>query len=342
MRRPEIKPIRERNPVALALVGLLVLTLLALGAYRVDALPVIGSQGTAYSADFKESAGLDAGDEVRIAGVKVGEVTGVGLDGPKVRVDFRVEGSWVGNASTAGIAIKTLLGGKYLALDPRGDAPQDPGRRIPLDRTTSPYDVTQAMEGLANTFGELDTAALEAGFQAIADTFRDTPPDVRNAANGLADLSRTISSRDTQLARLLGGSDEVTRTLKDQNARFQQLLTDGNLLLEEIRSRRAAIHALFTGTRDLGVELAGLVEDNEQQIGTTLDALDRVTGVLQRNEKNLDKVLATVGPYYRLLGNTLGNGRWLDAYLCGIVPKEYAPNGVPDHGCMSPKRKGGR
>ncbi|NED01552.1 MCE family protein, partial [Streptomyces sp. SID6648] len=76
--------------------------------------------GTTYSADFSEAAGLDTGDEVRIAGVKVGRVTGVALDGAKVKVTFEVEDAWVGDRTTAAIAIKTVLGDKYLALDPLG------------------------------------------------------------------------------------------------------------------------------------------------------------------------------------------------------------------------------
>ncbi|MQY16019.1 hypothetical protein SRB5_62110 [Streptomyces sp. RB5] len=342
MRLPHLKPIRERNQVAVALVGLLVVALISLAAYRADALPFVGSNGTTYTADFKESAGLKSGDEVRIAGVKTGEVTGVALDGPKVKVTFEVEDAWVGDSSTVGIAIKTLLGEKFLALEPRGSVRQDPGSRIPMSRTTSPYDVTAALQDLAGTVGELDTGELEKSFQTISDTFRNTPPHVKKAAEGLADLSRTVSTRDAELARLLSGSNQVTATLKDQNETFQTLLTDGNLLLAEISSRRAAIHSLFTGTRDLGTELEGLVSDNEKQLGPTLDALTRVTDVLERNEKNLDKVLAAVGPYYRLVGNSLGNGRWFDSYICGLVPKNYAPNGVPDTGCMPPKQKGAR
>ncbi|CAM5561906.1 hypothetical protein SHIRM173S_07373 [Streptomyces hirsutus] len=88
-RRPRIRPVKERDPVAVAVVGLLVLALLAALAYHVDRLPLGG--GTSYSADFSEAAGLDAGDEVRIAGVKAGRVTGVGLDGAKVKVTFEVE-----------------------------------------------------------------------------------------------------------------------------------------------------------------------------------------------------------------------------------------------------------
>ena len=133
--RPRLKPVKERNPVAVAVAGLLLLALVAALAFNVERLPLVGD-ATTYSADFSEAAGLDTGDEVRIAGVKVGKVTEVSLDGAKVKVTFEVGDAWVGDRSTAAIAIKTLLGEKYLALDPLGSDRQDPGTRIPQSRMT--------------------------------------------------------------------------------------------------------------------------------------------------------------------------------------------------------------
>ncbi|MFI7086363.1 MCE family protein [Streptomyces anulatus] len=337
-----ITPIRERNPVSVAIVGLLVLALVALAAWRSDSLPFVQG-GTSYSADFTESAGLTDGDEVRIAGVKVGEVTGVSLDGAKVRVDFRVKDAWIGDSSTVGIAVKTLLGDKYLAVDPLGDAPQDPGSRITASRTTSPYDVTQAFNGLGETIGEIDTAQLAKSFETISATFKDSPPHVRSAADGLSALSRTVSERDAQLATLLRNSKQLTKTLAGKKSSFETLLEDGNLLLGEIRARRDSIHLLLTGTRDLGTQLTGLVRDNDKQLGPTLQSLGRVTAVLVKNRKSLDKVLAMTGSYSRLIGNTLGSGRWFDNYVCGVVPKNYLPAGTPPAtGCMPPRQQGGR
>ena len=336
-----MKPIRERDPVAVSLAGLVILTVLGLLAYFSDDLPVIGG-GTTYTADFTEAAGLDHGDEVRVAGVKVGEVTDVALDGGRVVVSFRVKDTWIGDASTAAIAIKTLLGEKYLAVDPLGSARQNPAHRIPAGRTTSPYDVTTAFQELARTAGELDTEQLALSLQTISNTFRDTPPDVRKALDGMSALSKTISSRDAQLARLLANTEQVTASLSGQNARFEALLKDGNLLLAELRRRRNAIGSLLSGTRALATELSGLVADNNARLGPTLRALNQVTTVLQRNQKNLDRALALAGPYYRLVGNTLGNGRWFDTYLCGLVPPSYLPPGTaPEDGeCMPPKRGG--
>ncbi|WP_030859609.1 MCE family protein [Streptomyces sp. NRRL S-37] len=337
MRRPYIRPVKERDPVAVGVVGLLVLTLVALLVYHMDRLPFGG--GTTYSADFSEAAGLDEGDEVRIAGVTAGRVTGVALDGAKVKVTFEVEDAWIGDRTTAAIAIRTVLGDKYLALDPLGSGPQDPGSRIPLTRTTSPYDVTQAFQDLSGTVDDLDTRRLAESFETLSDTFENSPPHVRKAATGLSDLSRSVSERDAELSELLKGSARFTKTLENRKSSFETLIEDGGSLLGELKDRRAAIKALLKGSKDLGTELGGLVEDNEKQLGPTLKALSRVTGVLEENNTQLGKTLALVGPYYRLVGNTLGNGRWFDSYLCGVVPRAYLPEtSQPGTGCLPPKQ----
>src|SRR4029453_1552296 len=177
-------------------------------------LPIIGG-GVTYTADFTEAAGLRSDNEVRVAGVKVGTVTGVALHGGQVRVTFRVKDTWVGDASTAAIKIKTLLGEKFLALDPLGGAAQNPETTIPAARTTSPYDVTKAFGQLSDTVDQIDTDALARSFEAMSQTFRNTPDSVKGALRGLSTLSRTISSRDTELAQLLAATEQITGRLAD-------------------------------------------------------------------------------------------------------------------------------
>jgi len=332
-----MKPLSERNPIAVAIVGLVLLGLIAFLVFDSANLPIIGG-GTGYTAYFAEDAGLQPGNEVRVAGVVVGRVTGVSLAGNKVAVAFKVKGAWVGNQTTAAIKIKTLLGDKFLALDPRGGQPQDPATPIPLLRTSSPYDVTQAFNGLGQEVSQINTVQLGRSLQTLSEAFSGTPPYTRAALRGLASVSQAIASRDNELAGLLQGAKNVTGALAGEDARFAKLLGDSNLLLAELRQRQAAIHALLTGTEALAVQLSGLVSDNQAALGPALAALDQVTAVLQRNQANLKKALALAGPYYRLLGNALGNGRWFDSYLCGIVPKSYLPPGTgPSTGCEPPK-----
>ncbi|HYZ54892.1 MAG TPA: MCE family protein [Streptosporangiaceae bacterium] len=332
-----MKPISQRNPIGVAFVGLAILAAIASLTFFSGDLPVIGG-GTTYTAYFAEAGGLRPGNEVRVAGIVVGHVTGVSLDGNKVAVTFQEKGAWLGNTTTAAIKIKTLLGDKYLALGPQGTAPLNPGQPIPLSRTTSPYDVQQAFSGLGQQLGQINTAQLARSLQVLSDAFASTPPYVRSALHGLAALSSSVASREAQVASVLAGTRTVTGTLASEDARFQALLGDGNLLLSELEQRQAAINSMLVTTQALATQLSGLVTDNQAQLGPALQALNQVTSVLQQNQANLNRAMALAGPYYRLLGNALGNGRWFDVYLCGLIPSSYLPPGTgPTHGCQPPK-----
>jgi phospholipid/cholesterol/gamma-HCH transport system substrate-binding protein len=321
----------ERNPVTIAAVGITVTVLVTAAVFFADDLP-FGTTG--YTAYFTEAAGLKPSDEVAVAGVKVGEVTEVALAGNQVRVGFRVGGAWIGDRTTASIEIKTLLGQKYLELDPAGSGPQDPGQPIPRQRTAAPYDVVAAFDDLAGTVTQIDTGQLARSFQVLSDTFRDAPTEIRATVDGLSGLATTISSRDEQLKQLLSGTRNISETLASRDDQFQKLIGDGALLLQEVQQRRQAVASLLTGSQALAKQLQGLVSDNETQLGPTLAQLDQVTQTLQRNQNNLDKGLALIGPYYRLLDNAMGNGRWIDTYLCGLVPA------TPGRDCTPPGSRG--
>jgi phospholipid/cholesterol/gamma-HCH transport system substrate-binding protein len=332
-----MKALSQRNPIAVAFAGLAILAAIAALTYFSGNLPFIGGD-TTYTAYFAEAGGLQPGNEVRIAGVVVGHVTGISLDGDKVAVTFQEKGAWLGNTTTAAIKIKTLLGDKYLALDPQGTAPLNPSQPIPLSRTTSPYDVQQAFSDIGQQLGQINTGQLARSLQVLSAAFASTPPYVRSALSGLASLSSSVASEQAQVASVLAGTRTVTGTLASEDARFQALLKDGNLLLAELQQRQAAISSMLVTTQALSVQLSGLVTDNQAKLRPALQALDQVTNVLEQNQANLAQAVALAGPYYRLLGNALGNGRWFDVYLCGLIPGSYLPpSDRPASGCQSPK-----
>jgi phospholipid/cholesterol/gamma-HCH transport system substrate-binding protein len=323
-----------RHPIAIGIVGVVVLALLATAAYNADRLPIIGG-GTTYTAEFSDAAGLWADDPVYIAGVEVGRVSAVELTGDRVRVSLRVRTAWLGDQTNAAIEIKSLLGAKSVSLDPRGERRLDPHTTIPLQRTASPYDVIEALNGLSGTLQQIDTGQLERSLRTLADTFRGTPEQVRGTLDGLSRLSATIAGRDQQIHHLLAGTDKLSGVLADRNAEFERLLADGNLLLAEVRRRREAIGALLTSVQALSLQLRGLVADNSAQLRPALEQLDRVAAVLQRNQVNLDRGLALEPVFIRLFNNTLGNGRWFDNYVCGLLPPPTAlgPLTINEPGC---------
>jgi len=326
----------SRNPTPIGAIGLVFLLVLLIAAFNASKLPLIGG-GTEYSAYFTESANLKTGDDVRIAGVKVGKVSSVSIHAPVqakdgswacpkpgcVEAKFTVKSGFVGNQSIVDIKLKTLLGAKYLNINSIGQDSQDSHDTIPSTRTTTPFDIYPAFTKLTRTIQDLDTKSLSQSFQVLADDFRGTPSEVRPVISGLSRLSETIASRDAALHELLARTNQVTGTLADRDQDLTQLISEGNLLLQELNARRDAIHALFINTQVLSQQLRGLVSDNEKTIGPLLNSLDKILTLLKNNEDSLDRGLSLLGPFYRVFNNVIGNGRWFDNYIqnlsvCGI------------------------
>lgn len=309
----------RRSPATLGALGILVVLLATMSAFFLDELPLIGA-GVNYRAEFSEAAGLTPDNEVRIAGVKVGKVTGVELAGDRVRVTFRVRNAWVGDQSTASIQIKTVLGQKYLAIDPRGSAGLRPDDPIPLERTVSPYDVIDAFSAAATTFGEIDTPQLAASMETLSEAFSGTPAHLRASLDGVTRLSQTIATRDQELRRLFDATVHTSAVLADRNAEFTRLISSAGLLLNELNNRRQAIATLLTGTQRLSRELTGLVRDNEAQIGPALEQLRAVVQILQDQNTNLDRAIKLYAPFTRVYANVVGNGRWFDQVVVNLTP----------------------
>ncbi len=313
-------PFRERNPVIIGAVSLAVIALMVLAAFNADKLPLIGG-GDTYYASFTEAGGLKANDEVRIAGVRVGKVKKVDLDGDHVRVQFLIDsGADFGNATGAAIKVKTLLGAMYLALQPKGQGQLPEGSTIPASRTTSPYDVVQAFSGLAQRSERINTDQLAKALNTMADLTENTPKEFRSALVGLSDLSQNIAARDQQLNTLLTNMKKVSTVLGDRSGDLVTLMRDGDKLFRALAARRDAVHNLLTATSQLSVQLTGLVKDTRADLKPALDHLFNVVQVLEKNQNNLDNSLRLMAPFYRVFANTLGTGPWFDTYIQNLPP----------------------
>jgi phospholipid/cholesterol/gamma-HCH transport system substrate-binding protein len=317
MRR--LKPFRKRNPIVIGAVSVIVLVLLVLASLNIRDLPLIG-QGATYTAKFGEAAGLQPDDDVRVAGVRVGTVTSVDLDGNDVVVSFKAPDTWLGDQTRASIEIKTLLGQKYVNLQPAGNQPLSSDSPIPRTRTTAPFDVIDAFSQLTTTVEGLNTDQLGESLNTLSQTLDASAGPIRPALDGLSRLSRTISSRDAELAHLLANTRATTQVLAARDGDIDALIKNGNLLLGELRSRKAAIDDLLNGTIALSQQLRGLVADNRATLGPTLDKLNGVLTTLQTNSANLENGIRLFAPFVRVFANVVGNGRWFDAYICNLDP----------------------
>jgi phospholipid/cholesterol/gamma-HCH transport system substrate-binding protein len=322
-------PFRERNKTVIGALGVVTLAAVVFGAFSLD--KILG--GDEYKAEFSEAAGLSPNDEVRVAGVKVGKVLSVDLDGPKVLVEFRLKDARLGDQTRADIRIKTLLGRKLLSVTPEGDGDLEPGSTIPLARTTSPFNIVEAFRDLAITADAIDTEQLAESYTVLANTFRDTPDDVRVSLEGLSRLSNTLASRDAELRELLDRSRGVTQVLAERDEDLTAFFADSSLILQELERRREAISRLLDTTTVLSEQIIALVRENRATLGPTLAELEEVTALLQRNKGNIEASIERLAPFVRVFANNLGNGRWFDS----IVNNLTAPTLVP--GCYGEGRQ---
>lgn len=310
-----MKPFRERNPVIIGFIGFAVIAMLLVAAFRADRLPIIGA-GDTYHAEFSEIGGLKSGNEVRVAGVPVGKVRDIELEGNKVKVTFKVDkGTRLGRDTGAEIRIRTLLGAQFLALQPSGAGRLERGGTIPESRTTPPYDVVQAFSDLSTTTEALDVDQISQALETLSDVAAQTPEEFRGAIRGVSDLSRNLAARDQQINTLLKNLKKVTGVINARDDQLVALVKDSSVLFDAISARREAIHRLLVSTQEISAQLTGLVKDTEADLQPALRQLRTVTTMLARNEQSLDRALTVMPGFLRVFANALGNGPWFDTYI---------------------------
>ena len=252
-----MKTFAERNPIVVGLLGVAVTLGVVLAALNYGKLPFVNSSRE-YSAYFAEAGGLLTGAAVQVSGFRAGEVTGIELDGPRVRVTFSVDKDIrLGDRTEAAIKTRSILGAKILELTPRGDGRQS--GPIPLERTTSPYQLPDALGDLTTTISGLDIDRLSDSWKVLADEFAGTPAVLEVALQGVARFSQTVDERDDQLRRLLTDANQVTSVLADRSDAIVRMLTDSNALLAELMNQSRALDQISGNIAMMSQQITGLI-----------------------------------------------------------------------------------
>jgi phospholipid/cholesterol/gamma-HCH transport system substrate-binding protein len=97
-------------------------------------------------------------------------------------------------------------------------------------------------------------------------------------------------------------------------------MEDGDVLFRALVARREAVHDLLVATSELSVQLTGLVRDTRADLKPALDNLENVVDLLNANRENVDASVRLLAPFYRVFGNTLGNGPWFDTIIQNLPP----------------------
>ncbi|GAA0824162.1 MlaD family protein [Streptosporangium amethystogenes subsp. fukuiense] len=323
-----LKSFRDRDRTLVGLVSMAVLAVVLAVTFLIGNLGLLEG-GYTMSAVLPDSAGLRSGNDVRVAGVTVGKVTGVRADYSQghVVVTWRVDdGIRLGPQTRAEIALSNLLGGRYVRLTgpvtrPYMDELPEERRRIPMSRTSTPVLITDALKDATRLAQRLDTDSVDKLLAELAELKPARQGRVSRLLDNIGELSEIISESEPQLRRLLDNGNKIMDVLEKKDAQIGRLIDSIEVMLNELRLRRDELKSLLGDGSDLVGSITTLVNRHEKDLITVLDDVTAISNRLDSTSgKNLNSVLAWVGPTFSGLAAAGGHGPWVEAIATGLGP----------------------
>ncbi|MET7771682.1 MlaD family protein [Nocardia sp. NPDC005366] len=230
----------EISPRAQTVWALASVIVLAIAFAGVGALYANPPGSSAYRLLLPETAGLSAGDGVRIAGVPVGRVTSVQLRDGNVEVAFTVDADQrIGDRTAADIRMLTPVGGLYLALLPAGEKPlRGP---IPAERARLPYVIGDLIGESVQITEQVDTRSLRTTLDAASGALTDTPGTVREAVSALGAVIGAMAAQRDQVQGLLELSNEYLSTVHDNQVLATEVVRAYAVLGPQIVAARSEV-----------------------------------------------------------------------------------------------------
>ncbi|HWC15173.1 MAG TPA: MCE family protein [Actinomycetota bacterium] len=315
-----IKNFRERSPILIGIVSILALAAGTTFAFSIDKLPAL-KNAYEIEGEFRDAAGLKTENQVRVAGIKVGTVSRIELDGDKVVVAMEIDnGIRIPDDAFAEIKLATLLGTKFVDIEAKGGGPfLEAGDVIGIENTSIPYEIYQASNQGTNVLEELDGPALNDAIAQLAKLVETSKEELGAALSGLNELGAGLNAKDEDLRSLLAGAGELTDLLADEGDEINRLIAESDLVLGVLARKREDVQSLLEATRLMSGQLADLLRDNRANVDGILKELHRALVVLEANVEHLDVAMEYAGPSARYFGSIFQQGRWGDIYSCGLV-----------------------
>ncbi|MDX6232474.1 MAG: phospholipid/cholesterol/gamma-HCH transport system substrate-binding protein [Nocardioidaceae bacterium] len=331
-----MRSFRDRNPYAVGIVSLLLLGTITGFAFLVG-LNHLLEHAYEMHGTFTDASGLRVGDDVKVAGIKVGRVTDIKAD----RVHGNVLVDWVVNNGVdirdeagADIALETLLGSKYIRItDPTAGSKlmQDiagQGRaKIPVERTTTPFDVFELTRKATEGIQATNTEELNKLILQLAQVTEGKQATIRDLATGIEKVAGAVNQRDAQLRSLLDEADKLSATLAEKDDTLVRLIDASSGVLNLVVQRRDALAAALGEGSDAVVELSKLVDRHKSELDAILTTVHELTGVIDphlgnggANAKSVDSALAWAGPGFLGQAKAGSHGPWQDVYIRALGP----------------------
>lgn len=277
-----------------------------------------------YTARFIDASGLQPGDDVRIAGVKTGQVDSISVltEGTAhyAEVRFSLASQYqLDVATTATVKYRNLVGQRYLALSTDRDGePLAPGGIIPPAQTQPALDLTVLFNGFKPLLQALDPRQINQLSSEIIQTFQGEGGTIDSLLSHTASLTNTLADKDQVIGQVLDNLNTVLATVNDRGPRLGDLIDRTQQLVTGLAQQRAPISDAVSALSELTNTTAGLVQDVRPPLQTDIQHLGVLSGTLADSSDLLREVLQNLPGTLEKFTRTLSYGSWYNYYLCTL------------------------
>ncbi|GHF52773.1 phospholipid/cholesterol/gamma-HCH transport system substrate-binding protein [Amycolatopsis bartoniae] len=315
-----------------------VVTVLATALLAVTIANQGGGETVSYRARFTDVTSLNDGDDIRMAGVRVGQVEDIELvDRRFAEVTFSVDRDRKLAATvTATVKYRNLIGQRYVALDQgTGAGTLPPGGLIPLERTHPALDLTAVFNGFKPLFQALSPTDVNKLAGEIVQVLQGEGGTVDDLLRHTASLTSSLANQDQVIGQVVTNLNTVLERVNAHDAQLSQLLDATQRLVSGLAADAKPLGDAIDGIGQLTASAANLVQDGRAPVHADVDAVNQLAKALGDNTPEFEKFLANLPQKYEAIGRIASYGSWLNFYLCAVSSDAApapggGPVGVPD------------
>lgn len=276
-----------------------------------------------YSAMFADASGLQTGDDVRIAGVKVGRVTGLEVADDKyalVHFDLAADRR-LPRQVQATVKFRNIAGQRYLALDAPLRDPHDvlpTGATIPLQRTHPALNLTALFNGFQPLFRALSPQDVNKLADELVQVLQGEGTTVDSLLQHTASLTNTLAQKDQVIGQVIDNLNAVLGTINARGPQLHELIDSLQKLTTGLAQQREPVGQAVAALDDLTNTTAGFVQQARAPLQANITALRDLTGILNQGMPELEHSLQTMPNRLSRLTRTVGYGSWFNYYACQL------------------------
>jgi phospholipid/cholesterol/gamma-HCH transport system substrate-binding protein len=285
--------------------ALVCLVLLAGLAVRIGNISLFTSRHT-LDAQLSDVTGLSTGDAVNIAGVPVGQVSGIAVQHGHALVSMSIDNTVTLRRSTdVGLRWHNVIGQKEMELYPgRGGPVLPPGSTIPLDHDVTDASVDAFLNSLGPVLSSINPREANAFVENVSGALEGDTAQINQLINSGAAVSATVQALDSQVGQVIGNLDQVLTALASRSGDIGSLVTNLQTVSSALASKNSLLDDVVGNLSLVATDLAGLVGNNHGTITSTIDNLQAVAADVQNNQQNLADSLSSLGaglaPYIQI------------------------------------------